>query len=231
MAVSGSGGAYYRASSTIANTNLIHNANTIHLWVRATASPATTNVRTAMALVGDGLAGAPPQNPHEQINWNHTGATFYKARSHRVAAGTYVSAQIATTPAANTWHSWATSFDGTNARIYHNGSLEGTSAATSASFNASVWVDVLALITSAGTLDSSSQFSIGDVAEVAVWNTALTAEEITSLSKGYRAKLIRRPNLLFYAPLIRDLAEIRNSRTLVKQAGTDTYTDHPPVIG
>jgi hypothetical protein len=231
MAVSGSGGAYYRSPSTIANTNLIHNANTIHLWVKANAVPSTANVRTACSLVGDGLAGAPPQNPHEQVNWNHTSGTFVKARAHRVAAGTYVAAQLASIPAADTWHSWASTFDGTNARSYLNGALDGTSGATSASFNASVWVDVLAGMTSAGALDSSSQFIGGQVAEVAVWNTALTAEEITSLSKGYRAKLIRRPNLLFYAPLIRDLAEIRNSRTLVKQAGTDTYTDHPPVIG
>jgi hypothetical protein len=59
----------------------------------------------------------------------------------------------------------------------------------------------------------------------------LSADEITSLAKGFRAKLIRRPNLFFYAPLVRDLADIKNGRTLVKQAGTDTYSDHPRVIG
>lgn len=224
MAASGSGGAYYRASA-IGSSFGLHNANTIHFFVRASAVPSTANVRAAASLVGG------VQNPHEQIFWNNTNASFYKARGHRRLSGTYVSAQIAATPAANTWHSLATTFDGTNARIYLNGVLEGTSAASAASDSANVFLDFLATLTTAGAVADSSQFDIGQGAELALWNVALTADECASLGKGFRASRIRPQSLLRYTPFIRDLNDIRSGETYVKQAGTDVFTDHPRVIG
>lgn len=227
MAVSGSGGAYYRGVSMSSSFGL-HSAHSIHLWVRATAVPSTANIRTACCLVGGTI---PAQNPQESMAWNHTVATFYKSAIHRASGGSYVSAQIAGTPAANTWHSFGCTFDGTNKRVYLNGALEGTSAGSSASAGNPVFLDFMAQLSFAGALDSSSQFDIGQGAELALWNVPLTADEMVSLAKGYRASRIRPASLIRYSPFVRDLNEIKAGATYVKQAGTDVFSDHPPVRG
>lgn len=68
----------------------------------------------------------------------------------------------------------------------------------------------------------------GRIAEVGIWNVALTADEITSLSKGISPALIRRQSLVFYSPLVRDISDIRGGLTLTIN-GT-TVTDHPRII-
>lgn len=228
MALSGSAGAYYRSNTTIPSSEGLHNADTIHCFIRSSVAAGTTNVRGVGGFVGNG-GGA--QRPHEYMSWSHTGGAFYKARQHRDAAAAYVSAQIAGTPATNVWESWASSYNGTNARIYRNGVLDGTSANAAVGASSTVFADLLALITYAGALDSSSQFAEGDVAEFAIWNTPLDADEIASLALGFRARLIRRASLILYAPCIRELQDVRGGRTLVKQAGTDTPVGHPRVLG
>ena len=45
-------------------------------------------------------------------------------------------------------------------------------------------------------------FANGDVAEVGVWNTVLTAEEIASLARGFKPSKICPSSLAFYTPLI-----------------------------
>lgn len=227
MAVSGSSGAYYRGAS-IASSFGLHSANTIHLFVRASATPSTSNVRVAACLVG---GTTPSQNPQEAMNWNHSAGGFSKSRSHRASGGSYVTAQMTSTPAADTWHSFGGTFDGTNARVYLNGTLEATSSASSASASNAVFLDFMAQLLFNGSLDSSSQFDIGQGAELALWNVALTDAEMASLGRGFRATRIRPQSLLRYAPFIRDLNEIRAGTVYTKQAGTDVYTDHPRVIG
>jgi hypothetical protein len=231
MALSGSSGAYYRANSLIPSTLGLNNADTIHCFVRSTAAPSTSNYRIPFGyLGGNGPGGA--QRPHESIDWNHMSASFYKSRQHRSNTDTYVSAQLTTTPSVNTWYSIASTFDGTNARIYLNGALEGTSVATTPSHVSDVYVDVLAQMTFAGVLDNATQFLEGQVAECAIWSVALNADEIAALAKGFRARLIRRSQLEVYYPSVRDLHDLARGRTMVLTgAGSTVVTDHPRVIG
>jgi hypothetical protein len=42
------------------------------------------------------------------------------------------------------------------------------------------------------------------IGESAIWNVALTAEEVAALAKGYSPLLIRPQNLVFYSKLVRD---------------------------
>jgi hypothetical protein len=70
-----------------------------------------------------------------------------------------------------------------------------------------------------------STFTDGNIqiADVAIWNAALSPAEITSLSKGMSADNVRRSNLVFYAPLVRELIDIAQARAL-------TNTNSCPVI-
>ena len=226
--MSGSGSGYYRSSATIPASEGLHSANTIHLWCQSTAVPSTADLKAFVELVG---GPSPAQNPHDQVYWNHTSGSFYKTRAHRNAAGSYVSAQLASTPAANTWHSWASTFDGTNARSYLAGTLDGTSSGSGAAEASQVYVDALALIDYSGSYTAGSQFSDAQIAELAIWNVALDTAEIAALAKGFRASMIRPSALKFYAPVVRGLMDVRGGRTFTSIAGTDVSSDHPRVIG
>ena len=66
------------------------------------------------------------------------------------------------------------------------------------------------------------------LAECGIWNVALSQEEVISLSKGVSSALIRPQNLVFYAPLIRDLVDERGGRTITNMNGA-TVADHPRI--
>ena len=73
-----------------------------------------------------------------------------------------------------------------------------------------------------------SAFLNGRNAEVAVWNAALTDAEIVSLSKGFKPTRVRPQSLIFYAPLVRDLQDLRGALTITNN-NTATVADHPRV--
>lgn len=71
-------------------------------------------------------------------------------------------------------------------------------------------------------------FLNGLAAEVAMWNIDLNVAEINSLAKGFKPSRIRPQNLVFYAPLIRDLQDTRGGRTITNN-NTATVAAHPRV--
>jgi hypothetical protein len=79
--------------------------------------------------------------------------------------------------------------------------------------------------TSAGTL---GQFHDGQLAEVGVWNVALTAAEVASLAKGMTCDKVRPQSLVFYAPLVRNLQDVRGGLTITNN-NTATVANHPRV--
>jgi len=76
--------------------------------------------------------------------------------------------------------------------------------------------------------DSWGGFYNGDIAEPAIWNAALTAAEIASLAKGMTPDKIRPQNLVFYAPLVRNLQDVRGGLTITNNNGA-TVANHPRV--
>lgn len=223
MAIAGSGGAYYRSGSTIPSSVGLHNAYTRHLFVRSSAA-----VSAAYKVAAEMVGGS--QNPHEQVSWDGSGSDA-GAHYHRRAGGAYVKASM--TPAnmtANAWHSVLTTFDGVNVRGFLDGVADGVSAGSAASAVSQVYVDILNSITFPG-VDGGAKFNTGMVAELAIWNVMLTAAEIASLSKGFRAPMIRPQSLQFYAPLVRGLQDHKGARTMALQAGSEALFDHPRVFG
>lgn len=68
----------------------------------------------------------------------------------------------------------------------------------------------------------------GKMAEVGIWNTDLTAAEIASLAKGMTCDKVRPQNLVFYAPLVRDLIDQKGGLTITNNNGA-TVANHPRV--
>ena len=68
----------------------------------------------------------------------------------------------------------------------------------------------------------------GLIAEVGIWNAALDAAEIASLAKGMTCDKVRPQNLVFYAPLVRDLQDIKGGLTITNNNAA-TVAAHPRV--
>jgi hypothetical protein len=72
-------------------------------------------------------------------------------------------------------------------------------------------------------------FYDGAIAEAAIWSTTLTTAEIQSLAKGFTPDQVRPQSLVFYAPLIRDIQDLRGGLAITTVNGP-TIAVHPRVI-
>lgn len=77
-------------------------------------------------------------------------------------------------------------------------------------------------------VSAPSNFFIGRLAEIGIWNAALTQGEVIALANGVSCSKIRSGNLVFYAPLIRDLVDIRGGR-IIGNNGAAPVIDHPRI--
>jgi hypothetical protein len=71
-------------------------------------------------------------------------------------------------------------------------------------------------------------FFNGRVAEVGIWNVALTAAEVASLADGMTCDKVRPQSLVFYAPLVRDLIDYKGGLAITNN-NTATVANHPRV--
>lgn len=69
---------------------------------------------------------------------------------------------------------------------------------------------------------------VGDIADVAIWNTSLRLADVISLARGFSSTLISPASLVFNVPLIRDVVDLRGNST-ISITGTAIAT-HPAVI-
>ena len=74
----------------------------------------------------------------------------------------------------------------------------------------------------------NQQFFKGECAEAAVWLGTLTAAEIASLAKGMTCDKIRPQNLVFYAPLVRDIIDQKGGLVITNNNAA-TVANHPRV--
>jgi hypothetical protein len=71
-------------------------------------------------------------------------------------------------------------------------------------------------------------FWSGKIAEIAMWEIDLTDDEIASLAKGFKPTRIRPQSLVFYAPLVRDLQDLKGALTITNN-NSATVAVHPRV--
>ncbi len=85
--------------------------------------------------------------------------------------------------------------------------------------------------TSIGRKGSSSpgNYFSGSIAEVGIWNVALTTDEISMLADGFAPSMIRFDSLVAYWPLIDDYRDEVGIFHLTA-GGTPEFSQHPPGI-
>ena len=125
---------------------------------------------------------------------------------------------------ANTWHhatAVCTSITGRSIFLNGGGKATNTTSSNPAGIN-----NILL-----GSRWSTSRgfFFNGRIAEAAIWNAALTDDEVLSLSKGFAPYLIRPSNLKFYNRCLRTSQDTAGGRTLT-QVNITTF-DHPRIYG
>lgn len=173
----------------------------------------TTTNRTLMDL------GNTTESAGQALNVNSSAVV----QASTTVPGATSSAVSSTTHSANTWHHATAVFaSATDRRAFLDGGGKGTNA-VSRLFTATIDRTLLGRRL---RTNSYSQPVTGRLAECAIWNVALTDDEVYSLGRGYRASLIRPSALILYAPLIRDVIDFARGVTLTA-VGTPTVIEHP----
>jgi hypothetical protein len=128
---------------------------------------------------------------------------------------------------ANTWtHACGVHTSALSRTAYVNGGSGGSNTSTATLSNSGLnLIHIGAQLTS---VDTALNYTSGLIAEVGIWNAALTADEIASLADGFTCDKVRPTALVFYAPLIRNLQDVKGGLTITNN-NTATVANHPRV--
>jgi hypothetical protein len=121
------------------------------------------------------------------------------------------------------WNHAAGVFSATNNRIAYVNGISG--AANTVNVSVSL---INTLLIGAVYNTTLQNFYSGQLAEVGIWNAALTPAEIASLAKGMTCDKVRPQSLVFYAPLVRDLIDQKGGLAITNNNGA-TVANHPRV--
>ena len=125
---------------------------------------------------------------------------------------------------ANVWQHVASVFSSqTSRRTYVNGAAGTENTTNIGSQNTAT--DILI---GARRSNVIGNYFNGSIAEAGIWNVALTQQEIQSLSAGMTCDRVRPQSLVFYAPLVRSLQDVRGGLTITNN-NTATVAVHPRV--
>ena len=177
-----------------------------------------TNVQTLLAAPDSGANG----HYHRVFLW---GSNNDKIGIQTGDAGGNSIASTAGSYSITTWHhACGVSATTTDRRVY----LDGTNdKGTNAVLRTPAGIDRFAI----GALDelTPGAYMDGRIAEVGVWDIALTDAEVDVLAAGYSPLFVRPQSLVFYAPLMREKVE-RISAFTFTDVGTPVVAAHPRII-
>jgi len=122
----------------------------------------------------------------------------------------------------STWHHIAITWDDSTGRLY----VDGTEVSNGGSMGTPQDLNRIAI----GAILRASPLGYfnGSMAECGIWNATATDDEIASLAKGMTCDKVRPQSLVFYAPLVRDLQDVRGGLTITN-THTATVANHPRV--
>jgi len=123
-------------------------------------------------------------------------------------------------PSTSVWTHITGVYASTTSRYCYMNGVAGSENTSSTSNPSTQVFEIGRLFNAAGYLN-------GAVADVGVWNVALTADEVAALAKGVSPLLIRPSALVHYAPLVREVIDLKGR---VPSAGTSTATDDHPRV-
>lgn len=192
------------ASSPVLNVPM-----TLAFWARTSAS-----ANNAAVAIGESGIGT-----HRQQIQFATG--IIAAATVGSAGASFAISSVSAT--SNQWGHSAGVFSAANSRlIYFNGANTGSNTASNTTNNAN------AIYIAARNAGGVGLVFNGDMAEVGVWNVALTVVEIASLAKGMTCDKIRPQSLVFYAPLVRELIDQKGGLTITNNNAA-TVANHTRV--
>lgn len=187
-------------------TAIFNAANTTSGGALVSANAVTTGARTGIFAAGN-ISGDP-------------------VRASLISATTGADADTTTGYSANVQTNAVGTITGSTATAYINGG----SSASSTDPAPGTYTNFTQLGIGARHNGTSwGVFYDGSLAEAAIWNVVLTDAEIASLGKGFKASRIRPQSLVFYAPLIRDLQDVKGALAITNN-NTATVAVHPRVI-
>ena len=178
------------------------------------ANAANTNVMTLMAISN----GSTFDRIQLVLNSQQVRAGIVEA------GGGAAIAQTSGTFSTNTWFHAAGVFESSTLRTaYRDGGNTGTNTGNVTASN-------LLFTTIGGNYFNGAyqSFCSAKIAEVGIWNVALTASEIASLAKGMTCDKVRPQSLVFYSPLTRDLIDYKGGLAITNN-NTATVANHPRV--
>lgn len=128
---------------------------------------------------------------------------------------------------AGAWHHGAAVFGSSTSRTAY---LNGTAGSAETSSQPTI-SDMDTLVIGADHFSAAPAFFFnGDLAEVAIWNVALDAGELTALAKGFRPTMIRPASLVGYWPITgNESPELDRwtNRYDLTLTGSPAKSDHP----
>lgn len=133
---------------------------------------------------------------------------------------TSVNTDTTATFSATTWnHACGVCTSTTSRTVYLNGAnaITDTTSLTTSGLNETRIA-----------LNFSSGYYNGKIAEVGVWSTNLTSDEVASLGKGVSPILVRPQSLVLYMPLIRSTIDLVGRRSFTVN-GTPAVFTHPRI--
>lgn len=186
-------------------------AFSVSCWVR----PTTLSATQSLVSIGD------VDTNNEQ--WRLTTSAGQKARwSAQTSAGEAFATSTASLVTGTWAHVCGVETSATSRAVWLNGTSN-----TNTTNRSPAGADTLrigAKVTT-GTLDSAD----GDIAEVAVWNAALSSAEIAILAAGYSPLFVRPESLVFYMPLVRSDVEVVGGLAMTAVA-SPTVSNHVRVF-
>jgi len=126
---------------------------------------------------------------------------------------------------ANSWQHGAAIFESNASRTIY---LDGANSATNTTAANAAGASTEIFIGARRQNGVIAGYFGGLIAEVGIWNAALTAAEVASLAKGMTPDKIRPQSLVFYAPLVRDLIDQKGGLTITNNNGA-TVANHTRV--
>lgn len=184
---------------------------TIACWARPSATGTTAYVAINNTTTGDRF----------QIALNVSSSAV---AAQTVVGGSTQSATVGAVPSVNNWLHAAGVFSASNNRVAYLDGVAGTANTASSTPSGINSLYVGARNNGAGI----GLYFNGQIAEVGVWNVALTAAEIGSLADGMTCDKVRPDSLVYYSPLVRDLIDYSGGLTITNN-NTATVAVHPRV--
>lgn len=124
---------------------------------------------------------------------------------------------------SGTWFHGGAVYSGASSRaVYLNGAKNTNTTTVSTNLAGTDRTNTGALI------DTNSHWS-GDLAEIAIWNVALTDDEMISLAAGCSPLRIRPASLQFYMPLWPGFFDYRKGVSVSNLGSTTATADHPRI--